>query len=203
MEKRTSISTTTITSTNSGIALISLVISLVKTVKKAKVGSRRFRTLEDKSSAQVAHVVSSETMTKVLRTISRALVDETMLGKRFGYQSPGNRVVATKVKIVNIKYQSRLDTGEVIDGRKWLYLKINFKATGQGRKADDWKLTSRAKLAKGWIDINTPLDQLVVLSTYSASIQTGFFCNDIRASSCGIHSSHEQRDSALYLNQKP
>ncbi|MCJ1411943.1 hypothetical protein MMC19_006035 [Ptychographa xylographoides] len=95
-------------------------------------------------------------MSKVLKAFGEALLTENMFKKLFANQTPGKRIAPPQAGNNDTKLQLRLDAGEVINGKKTVYLQINSQAKNNALKIYRGKQGTHANLATATIDPNTP-----------------------------------------------
>ena len=95
-------------------------------------------------------------MSKTLKAFGEWLLKENMFKKMFDSQTPGKRIAPPQAGDNDAKHQLRLDAGEVIDGKKNVYLQVNAQAKNEALKKYRGKHGSHANLATATIDPNTP-----------------------------------------------
>ena len=95
-------------------------------------------------------------MSRPLKAFGKALLKKKMFKKVFAYQTPGNRIAPPQAGDNDAKHQLRLDAGEVVDGKKKVYLQINAEAKNDVLKKYRSKHGSHANLATATVDPNTP-----------------------------------------------
>lgn len=95
-------------------------------------------------------------MSKALKAFGEALLKENMFKKLFAKQTPGKRIAPPQAGDNDSKHQLRLDAGELVDGKKQVYLQVNSQAKNDALKKYRGKHGSHAKLATATVDPNTP-----------------------------------------------
>lgn len=95
-------------------------------------------------------------MSKTPKAFGEALLTENMFKKLFAKQTPGKRIAPPQAGDNNSKLQLRLDAGELVDGKKKVYLHVNSQAKNDALKKYRGKHGSHAKLATATVDPNTP-----------------------------------------------
>lgn len=95
----------------------------------------------------------------MLNAFGEALLKGNMFKKVFANQTPGNRIAPPQAGDNDAKYQLRLDAGEVVDGKKKIYLQINSEAKNNALTKYRAKHGSHANLATATIDPNTPEEE--------------------------------------------
>ena len=93
-------------------------------------------------------------MSKTVRNFGRALFDKGYYKKLFSKQTPGNRVAPPRTE--DARLELRIDAGEVINGKKKVYLQVNSQAKSKALKDFIKKNGTHANLAVGEIDEDTP-----------------------------------------------
>lgn len=77
--------------------------------------------------------------------------------KLFQEHTPGARIAPPRNE--DTRLQLRLDAGEVVDGKKNVYLQVNSEAKNEALKDFKAKYGTHANLAVATIDENTPPEQ--------------------------------------------
>lgn len=95
-------------------------------------------------------------MSKTLQAFGEAMLQEGMFKKVFARQTPGKRIAPAQAGDNDSKLQLRLDAGELVDGKKNVYLQVNSQAKNDALKKYRRKYGSHANLATATIDPNTP-----------------------------------------------
>ena len=95
-------------------------------------------------------------MSKPLKAFREALFKEGFYKKIFTTQNPGKRIAPPKSGDNDAKYQLRIDAGEVVDGKKKIYLQVNSQAKNDVLKSFRKKNGTHANLATSTVDMNTP-----------------------------------------------
>lgn len=95
-------------------------------------------------------------MSKPLKAFRDALLHQGAFKKIFGKHTPGKRIAPAQAGDNDSKYQLRLDAGEVVEGRKNIYLQINSQAKNEALKEFKKKNGTHANLATATIDECTP-----------------------------------------------
>lgn len=95
-------------------------------------------------------------MSKTLKAFYEALLEGDMFRKIFAKQIPGKRIAPSQSGDNDSKYQLRLDAGEVVDGKKRVYLQVNSQAKNDALKRYRGKHGSHANLATATVDPDTP-----------------------------------------------
>ena len=95
-------------------------------------------------------------MSKTLKAFGEALLKEKMFKKVFAKQTPGKRIAPPQAGDNDSKHQLRLDAGELVNGKKKVYLQVNSQAKNDALKNYRGKHGSHAKLATATVDPNTP-----------------------------------------------
>lgn len=92
-------------------------------------------------------------MSKVLKEFKELFFRD--INKLFQNHTPGNRIIPAKNQLNDAKWQVRTDAGEVIDGRKYVYLQANKQAKNDALKEFIRKEGTDANLATSSFDVNT------------------------------------------------
>ncbi|KAL9004658.1 MAG: hypothetical protein Q9188_002518 [Gyalolechia gomerana] len=98
-------------------------------------------------------------MSKVVTKFVQALFENGWFKKLFDNHTPGSRIAPPKSGNNDAKHQLRIDAGEVVDGRKFLYLQVNSEAKSETLKKFIGKEGTHANLATVSIDINTAVEK--------------------------------------------
>ncbi|KAM5444083.1 hypothetical protein MferCBS31731_000600 [Microsporum ferrugineum] len=92
-------------------------------------------------------------MSRAIKTFKVLFFEDCF--KIFKEHLPGGRILPSKTKKNDENAQFRIDAGEVINGRKNLYLQVNSEATNEALRKWLKKNGTHANIATGSIDINT------------------------------------------------
>ncbi|KAM5437910.1 hypothetical protein McanMca71_002278 [Microsporum canis] len=92
-------------------------------------------------------------MSKALKTFGIAFIEGFQ--KLFKEHTPGGRILPPKTDKNDRNAQLRVDAGEVINGRRHIYLQVNTQATNEALKKWIKKNGTHANLATASFDINT------------------------------------------------
>lgn len=95
-------------------------------------------------------------MSRVVKAFREFLVAEKTFRKIFAKQTPGNRITPPRTNAMDAKLQLRLDAGEVVNGKKAIYLQVNSQAKNEALKRFKKKYGTDANLATAFIDEDTP-----------------------------------------------
>ncbi|KAJ5166066.1 hypothetical protein N7492_006362 [Penicillium capsulatum] len=95
-------------------------------------------------------------MSRVVKAFREFLVAEKTFRKIFAKQTPGNRIAPPRTNSMDAKLQLRLDAGEVVNGKKAVYLQVNSQAKNEALKKFKKKYGTDANLATAFIDEDTP-----------------------------------------------
>lgn len=98
-------------------------------------------------------------MSKVVKALRESLLKDGSFKKFFAKQSPGNRIVPPKTAKLDAKFELRFDAGEVVDGKKTVYLQVNSQAKNDALKKFRQKNGTHANLATAFIDEDTLEDE--------------------------------------------
>ncbi|KKY21676.1 hypothetical protein UCRPC4_g03442 [Phaeomoniella chlamydospora] len=93
-------------------------------------------------------------MSKTIKNFGRTLFDKGYYKKLFSKQTPGNRIAPPRTE--DARLELRIDAGEVINGKKRVYLQVNSQAKTKALKEFIKKYGTHANLAVGEIDEDTP-----------------------------------------------
>ena len=109
-------------------------------------------------------------MSKAIEKFGKSLLESNNWKKLFSKHSPGNRIFPPKNQ--DAKMELRLDAGEVINGKKTVYLQVNSQAKNGALKKWRQKNGTHANLAVGTIDENAPeKDQKEAVSKMWESVE--------------------------------
>lgn len=95
-------------------------------------------------------------MSKPLKKFEEAFFKRGLYKKLFQKQTPGKRIAPPQSGTNDADLQFRLDAGEIINGKKNVYLQINSQAKNEILVKFRKKKGSDANVACGEIDENTP-----------------------------------------------
>ena len=95
-------------------------------------------------------------MSRPLKAFREAMLKENLFRKVFSKHTPGKRIAPPQSGDNDARLQLRLDAGEVIDGKKKIYLQVNSQAKSEVLKKFKKKHGTHANLATATIDENTP-----------------------------------------------
>lgn len=98
-------------------------------------------------------------MSKIVKAFRESLLKEGSFKKFFAKQTPGNRVVPPKTAVMDAKFGLRFDAGEVVNGKKTVYLQVNSQAKNDALKKFRQKNGTHANLATAVIDEDVPEDK--------------------------------------------
>ncbi|KAL8882660.1 MAG: hypothetical protein Q9192_007543 [Flavoplaca navasiana] len=112
-------------------------------------------------------------MSKPLKALREALLNQGMFKKIFGKHTPGKRIAPAQAGDNDAKYQLRLDVGEVVGGKKNIYLQVNSQAKNEALKDFKKKNGTHANLAVASVDENTlEADQQKVFDEFWNDIES-------------------------------
>lgn len=98
-------------------------------------------------------------MSKVVKALRESLLKEGAFRKFFDKQNPGKRIAPPDTSKANAKFELRFDAGEVVNGKKTVYLQVNSQAKNDALKKFRQKQGTDGKLATVFIDEDTPEDK--------------------------------------------
>jgi hypothetical protein len=98
-------------------------------------------------------------MSKVIKAFRESLLKDGSFKKFFAKQTPGNRIVPPKTAVMDARFDLRFDAGEVVNGKKTVYLQVNSQAKNDALQKFRQKNGTHANLATAVIDENTPEDK--------------------------------------------
>ena len=112
-------------------------------------------------------------MSKPLKALREALLNQGMFKKIFGKHTPGKRIAPAQTGDNDAKYQLRLDAGEVVGGKKNIYLQVNSQVKNEALKDFKKKTGTHANLAVASVDENTlEADQQKVFDEFWNDIES-------------------------------
>jgi hypothetical protein len=91
-------------------------------------------------------------MSKVVKALRESLLKDGAFRKFFAKQTPGNRIAPQKTAAMDTKFELRFDVGEVVDGKKTVYLQVNSQAKNDALKKFRQKNGTHANLATAFIE---------------------------------------------------
>ncbi|EZF69369.1 hypothetical protein H105_08212 [Trichophyton soudanense CBS 452.61] len=92
-------------------------------------------------------------MSKALKAFGISFVESFQ--KLYKEHTPGARIFPPKTDKNDKNAQLRVDAGEVINGRKYVYLQVNTQATNEALRKWVKKNGTHARLATASFDVNT------------------------------------------------
>ena len=98
-------------------------------------------------------------MSTVLKAFKRFVLADGGYKKLFKNHDPGQRILPAKVEKEDAKHQLRIDAGEVIDGKKNIYLQANAQATSSAIKKYIEKNGTHGNIATATIDTEVPPEE--------------------------------------------
>ncbi|KAI4281449.1 MAG: hypothetical protein L6R38_003687 [Xanthoria sp. 2 TBL-2021] len=111
-------------------------------------------------------------MSKPLKAFREALLNQGTFKKIFGKHTPGKRIAPAQAGDNDSEYQLRLDAGEVVGGKKNIYLQVNSQAKNEALKEFKKKNGTHANLATATVDENTTeADQKKVFDEFWEDIE--------------------------------